>query len=170
MLNIGLTSGITLERWKHTISVMLEKYKGSLKLDRLRIIHLFEANYNFLLALVFGHQLMGFACKPCGLNESQYGSMNDKQAQSPILNKILTYDYFRLKQENGATSEFDTSANYDSILPAIAVIACQQLGLVEKAADLLFSSLKDLKHRPKTAYGLLAEYGPTEELPLFGSG
>ena len=55
MLNIGFSSGVAMERWKHTISVMLEKDKGSPKLHRLRIIQLFEADYNFLLALVFGH-------------------------------------------------------------------------------------------------------------------
>ena len=55
MLNLGFSSGVALERRKHTISVMLEKDKGSPKLHRLRIIQLFEADYNFLLALVFGH-------------------------------------------------------------------------------------------------------------------
>ena len=92
MINIGFSSGVVLERWEHKISVMLEKDKGSPKLHRLRIIQLFEADYNFLLALVFGHRLMRFAQKHCDFNESQYRSMNGKQAQSAILNKILMYD------------------------------------------------------------------------------
>ena len=50
MLNIGFSTGVALERWKRTVSVMLEKDKGSPKLHRLRIIQLFEADYNFLLA------------------------------------------------------------------------------------------------------------------------
>ena len=73
---------------------MLKKDKGSPKIDRLRIIQLFEADYNFFLSLVFGHRLMKFARQHCQLNNSQYGSMKGKQAQSAILNKILTYDYF----------------------------------------------------------------------------
>ena len=104
---------------------MLKKDKGSPKLNRLHIIQLFEADYNFLLALMFGHRLMKFARKHCQINESQYGSMNGKQAQSAILNKIITYNYFCLRKENAATSEFNAAANYDRILPAIAVIACQ---------------------------------------------
>ena len=141
MLNIGLATGNALHRWQQTISVMLEKDKGSPKLHLLCIIQFFEADYNFLLALMLGHRLMKFSRKHCQFNKSQYGSMNRKQAQSAILNKILTYDYFRLCKENAATSEFDASANYDHILPAIAVIACQRLGLAPRVADLLFNTL-----------------------------
>ena len=86
--------------------------------------------------------------------------MNRKQAQSAILNKILTYDYFCLCKENAATSEFNAAANYDYILPAIAVIACQRLGLAPRIADLLFNSLNKLKHKVRTLYGLSTEYGP----------
>ena len=52
MLNIGFSTGVALEPWTHTIHVMLEKDKSSPKLHWLRIIQLFEADYNFLLALV----------------------------------------------------------------------------------------------------------------------
>ena len=55
MCNIGLASGIALNRWKTTLSVMLEKDPGRPCLDRLQIIQLFEADYNFVLAVVFGH-------------------------------------------------------------------------------------------------------------------
>ena len=96
--------------------------------------------------------------------------MNGKQAQSAVLNKVLTYDYFRLTRENTATSEFDASANYDRILPALVVIACQRLGLGEKVADLLYDSLINLKHQVRTNYGLSHEYGPTTDQPLFGTG
>ena len=86
------------------------------------------------------------------------------------MNKILTYDYFRLGKENVATSKFDAAANYDRILPAIAVIACQRLGLAPKVADLLFNSLNKLQHKVKTLYGLFTEYGTGKDYPLFGSG
>ena len=135
---------------------MLEKDKGSPKLNRLRIIQLFEADYNFLLAFMFGYRLMIFPRKHCQINKSQYRSMNGRQAQSTILNKILTYNYFCLCKENTATAEFDAAANYDRILPAIAVIACQQLGLAPKIADLLFNSLEKLKHKVRNITPCLA--------------
>ena len=90
MLNIGLTTGTALERWKWTLSIMLEKDVGSPTLHRLRIIQSFEADYNFLLAVFFGHRLMGFAKRHCNFNNLQYGSMNGKHDQLAILNNILT--------------------------------------------------------------------------------
>ena len=111
---------------------------------------------------------MQFAQEHCNFNDSQYGSVNGKQTQSAVLNKILTYDYFRVCQENAATSEFDAAANYDCIFPAITVIACQRLGLAEKAADLVYDSLKDLCHKVSTIYGLSTEYGPRNNFPMFG--
>ena len=131
---------------KKTISVMSEKEKGQLKLHRLRIIQLFKADFNFLLSLVFGHRLMTFAWKHCNINDLQYGSMSRKQAQSAVLNKIITYDIFRLLKQDCATTEFDAAANYDRIFPALAMIACQRLGLAQKPAELMYNSLVDLKH------------------------
>ena len=108
---------------------------------------------------------MRFTRKHCNFKESQYGSMNGKEAQSAILNKILKHDYFRLRRENAATSEFDAAANYDRILPAVAVIACQQLGSAEKTVDLVYNSLKDLHHKVCTLYGLSTEYRPNKDFP-----
>ena len=113
---------------------------------------------------------MKFSRKHCNLDESQYRSMKGKQAQLTVLNKILTYDLFRLTKHDAATSEFDAAANYDRILPALAMIACQQLGLAKKMADLMFNSLLDHKYQVWTIYGLSDEYGPTREHPIFGSG
>ena len=169
-MNIGLRTGQALERWKKTISVMLEKDKGQPKLHRLRIIQLFEVDLNFLLSLVFGHRLMKFARKHCRLNESQYGSISEKQAQLVVLNKVLTYNRIRLTHQDAATSKFDAAANYDMILPVLAMIACQRLRLTKNPENLLYNSLIDLKHQVKTIYGLLDDYGPTREHPLFGSG
>ena len=59
---------------------------------------------------------MSFASKHCGLNENQYGSRAGNLCHSAILNKILTYDYFQLTKENGATLEFDSQANCEIII------------------------------------------------------
>ena len=89
MLNIGLASGMALDRQKQKMSIMHKKDPGQPRLDQLRIIQLFKSDYNFLLATMFGHRLMVFIRRHCSLNDSQYGSMSGKQAQSAVLNKFL---------------------------------------------------------------------------------
>ena len=45
-LNIAITNGISITRWQHAANVMIEKDKGRPNINRLRIIHLFEADLN----------------------------------------------------------------------------------------------------------------------------
>ena len=46
LLNIAATRGSPLERWQQIVSVMIEKKAGNYQLNKLRTIHLFEADYN----------------------------------------------------------------------------------------------------------------------------
>ena len=78
MLNIALICGFANDRWKYSNNIMIEKDPGSPKLNRLRVIQLFETDFNFVLQTVFGKIIMAFAAKICQLNESQYGSRSGK--------------------------------------------------------------------------------------------
>jgi hypothetical protein len=60
-LDIAVQRGISLTRWQYAINVMLEKDAGRPCINRLRIIHLFEADFNFILKLLWGQP----PCTPC---------------------------------------------------------------------------------------------------------
>ena len=45
-MNIIIATGITPYRWGNAVNVLIEKDAGQPKINLLRIIHLFEANYN----------------------------------------------------------------------------------------------------------------------------
>jgi hypothetical protein len=58
-LNTLVSNGMALERWQNAVNVLIEKDPdGEPKLNRLRIIHLFEADYNFVLKLLWGSRLV----------------------------------------------------------------------------------------------------------------
>ena len=46
-LNIAVQSGVSISRWSNAVNVLIEKDPGKPKINRLRIIHLFEADFNF---------------------------------------------------------------------------------------------------------------------------
>ena len=48
-LNIVLKMGLPLERWLHGLTVMLEKERGNIIIDKLCAIYLFEADFNWVL-------------------------------------------------------------------------------------------------------------------------
>jgi hypothetical protein len=58
MLNIPIQYGFAPERWTHSVTPMIEKDEGKPFLTRLRIIHLFEADYNLFLKILFGRRMV----------------------------------------------------------------------------------------------------------------
>ena len=63
MINMPVRYRFSPNRWQNATSVMLEKDKGDPKIHRLRIIHLFEADYNLFLKLIWGCRMIGRAEK-----------------------------------------------------------------------------------------------------------
>ena len=50
-LNYALTYGYTYQRWNKVVNVMLQKDEGNPRIHRLRVIHIYECDYNLLLAV-----------------------------------------------------------------------------------------------------------------------
>ena len=73
-LDIAVSRGISLPRWQNAVNVMIEKDKVNPKLNRLRIIHLFEADYNLFLKLTWVSRLVRRAVHMDLLNDGQHGS------------------------------------------------------------------------------------------------
>jgi hypothetical protein len=48
MLNVVVCLGLVPSQWCSAISVLIEKDSGNPNINRLRVIHLFEADYNLL--------------------------------------------------------------------------------------------------------------------------
>ena len=57
-MSIAIERGISIPRWQQAVNVMIEKDSGDPKINRLRIIHLFEADYNLFLKLQWGSRLV----------------------------------------------------------------------------------------------------------------
>ena len=83
-MNIAILRGISIPRWSQATNVMIEKDEGSPKINRLRIIHLFEADYNLFLKLFWGSRLVRRAAKMDLLNDGQHGSVPGHQTTDPI--------------------------------------------------------------------------------------
>lgn len=58
MLNLPIQYGFAPDRWTKSVTPMIEKDEGKPYLTRLRVIHLFEADYNLFLKILFGKRLV----------------------------------------------------------------------------------------------------------------
>lgn len=57
-LSLASKLGITLNRWHNALTVLLEKTFGCMMISKLRAICLLEADYNWLMKLIFVKRMM----------------------------------------------------------------------------------------------------------------
>ena len=83
MLNYAIKWGYSFRRWQEVVNTMILKKEGDTRIHRLRVIHLYEADYNLLLAVKW-RQALHAAEDANTLHDGQYGSRPRRQAQDPV--------------------------------------------------------------------------------------
>jgi hypothetical protein len=83
IINYGLLHGYSLQRWQQVVNVMILKEPDNHKIHGLRVLHLFEADYNLILGVKW-RQFMKHAEEQNTLNEGQYGSRAGREATALI--------------------------------------------------------------------------------------
>ena len=58
LVNIEIANQRLLNRWRNSVSIMLEKLRGYIDIEKLRAIFLLEADYNELNKMVFNNRVM----------------------------------------------------------------------------------------------------------------
>ena len=95
--SIPFEYGFSLQRWERVIQVVLEKVRGTPRIDKIRIIQLVEIDFNQALKKIFGHRLVCHAESKGNIPPSQWGSRPNKSAiEDCVLLKRLSYDGLKI--------------------------------------------------------------------------
>jgi len=94
------------------INIMIKKTNGNFNMGKLRIILLFEADFNANNKWI-GHAVMFQAEQANLLAEEQYGSHKHKSAIYQCLNKNLFYDLIWFKQQTAVLCSNNAKSCYD---------------------------------------------------------
>jgi hypothetical protein len=81
--------GLYLQRWTQGVNVMIYKKPGCIELDKLRVIHLFEADFNLLVGLFFGRRAMHHQVDNQLIHSGQFGKPGG-ECQDAAFTKVLT--------------------------------------------------------------------------------
>jgi hypothetical protein len=139
--NIALTHGHVYDRWKQIVSVMIEKKPGVFALEKLRTIHLFEADHNWLLGLIFGRNMVYSAEEQHHLFDSQWGAGPGRSTEQPDLHKTMSYEISRLTRTSLGTLDNDAKACYNRIVMVLALMLCQKHGVPQSACMMVAMAL-----------------------------
>lgn len=170
IINYCITHGYVLERWKQIVNTMIFKDIGVHRIHRLRVIHIYEADLNLILAVKW-RELLYNADRAGAINESQYGGRPGREATSLALLEELRIDISYLTRRSLITFDNDAASCYDRIIPSFASLINRKYGLHRRLALLHGHTLKQARYKLRTAIGISAlEYSHCEEFPLYGSG
>ena len=171
LLNLPIANGFAPERWTHSVTPLIEKDSGRPYLTRLRVIHLFEADYNLFLKIIFGRRMVKNAEQAQALNDQQHGSRPRRMTTDALFFARLEKDIIRQIRANSAHMDNDATGCYDRIIISLGMIACRRLGMPEAAIRCQTDTLHLMRYAVKHMYGTSAtEYTGSDSEPLFGTG
>jgi hypothetical protein len=165
---IYLTIACPLSRWHHASQVMLEKGKGQF-VENLCIIQLCEADLNFVLHTIWGHQLIRQALQFSALNDVQY-ALPGQTCNNAVLNKVLFLYLSRQTLSLGILTDYDATAAFDRVLANLSFITCQRVGLPRIAGYCMTHLLKQMSFHLITGLGKSVASYPNPADGLTGQG
>ena len=170
MINFPLRYGFAPTRWCKSITIMIAKDPGSSKIERIRVIHLFEADYNFTLKLLWGKRLV-YQGEDHNCFGHQQFARPGHQAIDAVHKKTLTYDLSRIMAVNLGVLDNDASGCYDRIVVALGMIAALRLRMPRGPVQMHAKCLANMKYYVKTAHGISTDfYRAVKNFLLFGTG
>jgi hypothetical protein len=95
---------------------MIEKEPGNPRIHRLRVIHLYEADYNLLLGIFWAQKLVPQGEKLGLFHENCYGSQPGRSATGPVTLDELQLSISNLSRTNQIIFHNDANSCYDSWL------------------------------------------------------
>jgi len=137
---------------------VLEKEKGNPQIDRLRTIHLYEADYSLLLKWFSSQGFILTSKKAHHINKSQGGGRPGRSAIDLAITKVLSYEIAETLRLRVIIVDSDATACFDRMLEAPNNLACLQHGADPKYIKLHAQTQRELKYYLKHKYGISAEY------------
>jgi Reverse transcriptase (RNA-dependent DNA polymerase) len=163
--------GQTLDRWCQISTCMIEKKPGVIRIDKLRVIHLYEADYNLLLKIMWARRSVWHMVDKKAINNGQVGSRPGHRAIDLVLQKEMMYTYAHLTRTNLGTIDNDATSCYDQILCSLAMSISQYYGMPKNICNVQANTLERSKFKIRTALGdSSTTYQHSTATPIFGTG
>lgn len=150
--------------------ILCQETPGNPQLHRLRVIHLYESDYNSLLGIKM-RQVIHKAEDRLSIHNGTYGSRASRQASDPTYLEVLQYDYASLTRWPEIQFSNDATPCYDRIVPSVSNVIARSMGLHRNIAQIHGDMSENAVYRIKTQLGLSkGSYQHSNETPVFGTG
>ena len=170
VINFCIRHSYALERWKTIINTMIFKETGNYKIHCLRVIHIYEANFNLLLAVKW-RQLLQSADLRGIINDGLFGGQPGCKAQSLVFLEELKYDISFCTRRTLFNFDNDATSCYDRIIVSFASLINRKYGLHKKVVAVHATTLLQARFHLRTTTGISQEhYSHSIHYSIYGSG
>jgi hypothetical protein len=170
LLNYSLKFSHSYKRWRTIVNVMILKEPGNTKIHRLRVIHIYEADYNLLLGVKW-RQLLHRAEDQGLLNDGCYGSRPGREARTVVFMEIMQMEISRGSRKPFIKFDNDATSCYDRIIPGTAMLISRKFGIHRNVAAVCGKTLAEAHYKMKTMLGVTeAGYSHCQAYPIYGTG
>ena len=149
---------------------MIYKEKGNVKIHKLRVIHLYEADYNFLVGVVW-REAIQHAQQLGKINQCQYGGYPGRDCTSVTYLEELRRDISLLTRTAYSNFDNDAASCYDRILMSIASLSGRKYGVHRKVVYVHAATLKEAEYKLKlSSTASNTSYKHCKKFPIHGTG
>jgi hypothetical protein len=143
---------------------------GCIMVEKLRAICLLEADYNWLLKLIFAKRMMNNARTKGIIPAEQFAKAGTRSSDGTLC-KLLTFDRSRILHHTAALTSVDLGNCYDAVAHSIASIAVQAFGVSPIMVKVMLSVMQTMQFFLRSGYGdSTSPFGASKERPYGGLG
>jgi len=170
LINLALDNKYSYERWKTIVNFMILKEAGNYKIHRLRVIHLYEFDYNLVLSVKW-RKLIQNSLHAGNLNKGQFGGVPGGDATVPTFIEEMQYEICRASRQPLVHLDFDATSCYDRIIANLASLLSRCHGMHKNICFVHARTLKEAKYKLRTQLGVSKEhYKHSVLVPLYRTG
>lgn len=170
LLNYALQTGYSYNRWQTTSSSILRKDPNDFRIHRLRVIHIFEADYNLFLAIKW-RQLLQRAEMLTLINSGQFGSRPNRNAHDPVFMEVFQRQISQTTRTTLIQLNFDASSCYDRIIPSLAGLSSMAMGMTANNVAANTTTLQKARYHLKQGHKIHPSfYSHNNPHEIYGSG
>jgi hypothetical protein len=136
---------------------MIHKKPGVCLSDKLRVIHLFEVDYNFVIGLIFGRRALYSGVENKTLHPSQWATPG-RQCSGVVVLRELTLNMAHMLRIELGGFENDADACYDQLIMNMMGTAFKSMGVPEgPLLRLQEDVLNNIIHCLRTVFGIAVD-------------
>jgi hypothetical protein len=160
-----------VKQCKQITTCMIKKVPGVSRIDKLRVINLYKADYNLILKIMWARKTVWALHNTNQLNCGQAESRPGCRAIDVALQKEMKYNYNKLTRAPLITIDNDARSCFDRILCSVAIMVSKYFGIAENYLNLQSTTLKETCYKIRTALGDSTRiYSNTFNKPIYGTG